>query len=326
MELPSGVFRGVPPAVMSPPAPRWLKQWLGHRRPGPPVPNLVGERSTGDPLPQLGEQVRRAREARGLNLRQLANDTRISTTVLEAIERGWRDRLPEGTYLRSMLPLLERRLDLPAGTLAPILAASPAHLARQRQRAARARRFTPGSIDVFTTWQGTVVYGLLTLGLIYGLNLQQRHLAASQSFSLVPLPAGGGLSSPRPAATAEAAERLSQAYPGLRPLSEPLRPRLLATLRRESTGPAADLLEGRLQLQLDQPTRLELRSGRSTDRTLTRLEGVRGELDLSVLPPFELQLEPAPAEARVRWRGQPLTASADDGRVFRYPAAAAPRP
>ena len=59
-----------------------------------------------DPLQEAGRQLRQAREARGLGLRQLAQETRISTAVLEALERGWRDRLPEPTYLRTMIPLL----------------------------------------------------------------------------------------------------------------------------------------------------------------------------------------------------------------------------
>ena len=47
-----------------------------------------------DPLLLAGRRLREQREARGLNLRELAQETRISTPVLEALERGWRDRLP----------------------------------------------------------------------------------------------------------------------------------------------------------------------------------------------------------------------------------------
>ena len=62
----------------------------------------------------LGLLLRRRREELGLSLRDLANETRITTPVIEALERGWRDRLPERAYLASMLPQIERRLALPA--------------------------------------------------------------------------------------------------------------------------------------------------------------------------------------------------------------------
>ncbi|MEB3266068.1 MAG: helix-turn-helix domain-containing protein [Cyanobacteriota bacterium] len=323
---------------MSPPNPRWppsppalsrLLPMVRHWRRGRAAssPQLGGrDRQGSDPLPQVGEQVRRAREAQGLNLRQLANDTRISTTVLEAIERGWRDRLPEGTYLRSMLPLLERRLDLPTGSLTPILAPSRSLAGRNPTRPGQVRRFTPGSIDVFTTWQGTVIYGLLALALIHALNLQQRHLAALQRLTLMPLPVGGPVAGAASTAAAEEGDRLSRAYPGLRPLSEPLRPRLLQALGRESRGSAAHQQQGRLQLRLDQSSNLVLRSGRPMERTSTRLDGVRGQLDLWVQPPFDLELGPAPAAGSVRWRGLPLVAADGTGRRFTYPPAERTRP
>lgn len=326
---------------MTTPAPRWnpprpgslgqplrqLLQRLGGR-PGSAAGQIPGRsnRQPADPLPLVGEQVRQAREAQGLNLRQLANETRISTTVLEAIERGWRDRLPEGTYLRSMLPLLERRLDLPSGSLGAILLPARNRAERERAQPGGVRRFTPGSIDVFTTWQGTVLYGLLALGLIHALNLQQRHLAARHGHSLVPIPASSARPAAAPSPLADEGERLLRAYPGLRPLSEARRPQLLASLRRQASGPEADLAQGRLQLQLQEPTRLLLRGGRPGATGVTRLEGVRGELDLTVLPPFQLELEPAPAPESVRWRGQALAAGDGDGRLFRYPPASGPRP
>ena len=60
----------------------------GGQRAGDPSDGLPQE----DPLLAVGRRLRQEREARGLNLRQLALETRISTPVLEALERGWRDR------------------------------------------------------------------------------------------------------------------------------------------------------------------------------------------------------------------------------------------
>lgn len=159
----------------------WLQRNRG-RKPTHAEPVL-------DPLVQVGTLLRRQREDRSLSLRQLAIDTRISTPVLEALERGWRDRLPETAYLRTMLPLLERHLELPVGSLAPALPAKsdPLQEAWRSGRPSLLARFTPGSIDVFTTWQGTVLYAAVTLALIYGVNLQQQRLAAANQLTLRPV-------------------------------------------------------------------------------------------------------------------------------------------
>lgn len=199
-----------------------------------------------DPLLAAGERLRQRRQQRQLSLRQLADETRISTAVLEALERGWRDRLPEPTYLRTMLPLIERHLDLEPGCLEGVLPQGTATGRRGRSGGGLLQRFTPGSIDVFTTWQGTVLYGLLTLALIYGLNLQQRRLAASGLLAVTPIP-------PRPAspsdpcseaaradATASAPAALQQAlldtYPELRPLEQAAAGQALR-LWREASSP-----------------------------------------------------------------------------------------
>ena len=48
-------------------------------------------------------------------------------------------------------------------------------------------RFTLGNIDVFTTWQGSVVYVLVIGVSLLALNRQQQDLAQRNSFSLEPV-------------------------------------------------------------------------------------------------------------------------------------------
>ncbi len=163
---------------------RLSRLWRRGQRQATPLPS--GE-PAADPLLLAGQVLRQARENRGLGLRQLALETRISTPVLEALERGWRDRLPEPAYLRTMLPLIERHLELEPDSLQKLLPQGPLPSQRLRQ-GNLLRRFTPGSIDVFTTWQGTLLYGALTLGLIYALNLQQQRLASNGWRAVAPLP------------------------------------------------------------------------------------------------------------------------------------------
>ncbi len=198
-----------------------------------------------DPLLAAGQQLRQRREQRQLSLRQLADETRISTAVLEALERGWRDRLPEPAYLRTMLPLIERHLELKPGSLEAVLPQGDGRGAAARSRGGLLLRFTPGSIDVFTTWQGTVLYGLLTLGLIYALNLQQQRLAAAGQLTVAPLaprPASGpapnsagGSERPPGGEPATAEQAVLMAYPELRPLQRAAEGQALRRWREASS-------------------------------------------------------------------------------------------
>lgn len=328
----------VPPfssfAVTPAAATRWLRSLRQAPDPGPAPARGGGP--GGDALLEAGDQLRRAREEKGLGLRQLAQQTRISTAVIEALERGWRDRLPEPAYLRTMLPLLERELGLEVGSLNGALPARRT-AASGGGREPLLRRFTPGSIDVFTTWQGTVLYAVLCGGLIYGLNLQQRQLAAQGLHVLRPIPPLSAEQSER--ADLEDADRtILGAYPDLRPLGKAAAGQGLQRLRRETSQNRPDLALGLLRLELARPTRVSLRSDRGVE---TQLPAVQGSFSLPVLPPFSLRLEPAPPANSVRWNGQPLApaAAADPGGAvaatpqgqaqFLYPppaAAAAPRP
>ena len=265
-----------------------------------------------DPLLVAGRRLRQRREERGLSLRQLALETRISTAVLEALERGWRDRLPEATYLRTMLPLIERHLELPAGCLESVLPDSDRSLSPGQRREPLLQRFTPGSIDVFTTWQGTLIYGLLTLGLIYGVNLQQQQLAAEGLLTLrpiPPLPAREQAKPPRP-------ERaLLRVYPDLRPLEQAAAGQALSQWRRgQASAPAAS---GLLELQLGQPRQLRLESASGVR---TSLSSASGNLSLPLTGRFRLSVEPPPGpDDRVSWNGAPLKAVKGQAGVFAGP-------
>ena len=272
-----------------------LGRWW--RRDPLPAANAAAE-PPADPLLAVGRQLRQRREERGLTLRQLALDTRISTAVLEALERGWRDRLPEATYLRTMVPLIERHLDLPAGSLEPVLPDSE-RLPQDQRRQPLLRRFTPGSIDVFTSWQGTLLYGVLTLGLVYALNLQQQQLALRGLLAvrpIPPLPAQEQAKPPRPE------EALLQLYPELRPLEQAARGQGVSQLRR--TKPAPTLRSGLLELELSEPRQLNLESASGVR---TSLRNASGSLSLPLSGGFRLQVQPPPGPSdRLSWNGAPL--------------------
>ena len=252
-----------------------------------------------DGLKSAGDRLRQAREAQGLNLRQLALATRISSPVIEALERGWRDRLPEATYLRTMLPLLEDQLGLPAGSLDGALPSSEAQPADRSRRLVL--RFTPGSIDVFTTWQGTWLYAGLCLALLYGVNLQQQQLASAGLLALHPVPPLQP--SDQGSNATETKTRLERDYPNLRPLDLAAKGQALGLLRPRPTNQVASET-GQLLIRLDQPSAVSLQDSKGLR---TNLQAGKGELVLPLSSPFRLSIDPPPKEASaVEWNGELL--------------------
>jgi transcriptional regulator with XRE-family HTH domain len=203
-----------------------------------------GELNGGDPFLEVGRRLRLARESRGLSLRQLAQETRISITVLEALEKGWRDRLPEPAYLRTMLGLLEAHLALERGSLEAVLPARITHRMRS-SLPSHAERVSLTSIALFATWQGALLYALLCLLLIYGLNRQQQRLLVQ---GLLPLRTVAARPSPTSeTSNAGARERamVLAAYPDLRPLERARLSQGLAVLRRQNPGQKSVPASGR---------------------------------------------------------------------------------
>ena len=292
-----------------------LARWRPWRR-----SPAAGEASSGpreDPLLEAGRRLRQGREEHGLSLRQLAIDTRISTPVLEALERGWRDRLPEAAYLRTMLPLIEQRLELPGGSLEVALPPQSLNGAdRARHRGGLLQRFTPGSIEVFSTWQGTLLYGALSLGLIYALNLQQQRIAAANLLSLRPIAPLPVREQARPPG---AGSTLLQLYPDLRPLQRAGQGVGLEALKRQGAAANGAAAAGTLELNLPQASTLNLSSDGGERSSL---KGAQGELVLQLQPPLQLSVTPAPPADAVRWNGAPLQAINGQPGRYRLP----PRP
>ena len=245
----------------------------------------------------LGAMIRERRELLGLTLRDLATQIRITTPVLEALERGWIDRLPERAYLASMLPQVERRLELPSGCLDPVL---PVPVSRSRLKPVRGfGRFTPGSIDVFTTWQGSIVYGAVMLFSLVALNRQQPTLARQNGLALEPVRANiQAITSAPDSSSAEVSATLE----GLRPL-EQARQRLPQDwLNGVATSVTPN--DGVLQLLFNESSQLTIDS-EGGDRV--QLVAGQGELTLQLRAPIDLTMTPPPAEIQqVMWNGVPL--------------------
>ena len=256
----------------------------------------------------LGAMIREHRELLGLTLRDLATQIRITTPVLEALERGWIDRLPERAYLSSMLPQLERRLELPSGCLNPVLPVDVSHL--RRKPFYGFARFTPGNIDVFTTWQGGVVYGAVMLFSIVAINRHQQTLARQNSLALEPVRANiqSIPSAPNPSSS-DAGFTLES----LRPL-EQARQRLPQDWLKDVASFVSPN-DGVLQLLLNEPSQLKIHS---EGGDWVQLEAGKGQLTLQLRAPINLTITPPPAESeQVMWNGVPLQQVAKLAGVYR---------
>jgi hypothetical protein len=252
--------------------------------------------------------IRERRELLGLTLRDLATQIRITTPVLEALERGWIDRLPERAYLASMLPQIERRLELPSGCLDPVLPVAVSHSRRKPVRGFG--RFTPGSIDVFTTWQGSVVYGAVMLFSLVAINRQQQTLARQNSLALEPVRANVQAI---PSASNPSASDAGFTLESLRPL-EPARHHLPHDWLK-GVASSVSPNDGVLQLLLNEPSQLKIYS-EGGDRV--QLEAGKGQLTLQLRAPINLIITPPPEESKqVMWNGVPLQQVAKLPGVYR---------
>jgi len=261
----------------------------------------------------LGVMLRQRREELGLSLRDLANETRITTPVIEALERGWRDRLPERAYLASMLPQIERRLALPAGCLDPLL---PQPVSLQRGPAKSGlRRFTLGNIDVFTTWQGTVVYAVVIAFSLLGINRQQQDLALRNSLSLEPVRADVEAINRRPNLAGS-----DQRIAALRPLEQVQQRTPQEWL--ELVRGALSQTQGVLEVVVAEPRELQLSSG-GGDRV--QFTATVGGLTLQLQAPIELRLDPPAGDGdQVLWNGEPLQVDPQRPGIYRVNKLPAP--
>ena len=74
----------------------------------------------------LGARLRRAREARGISLRHIANTTKISVRALEAVERNDLSHLPGGIFTRAFVRAYAAEVGLdPEGILREFLSQAP---------------------------------------------------------------------------------------------------------------------------------------------------------------------------------------------------------
>src|SRR5205823_8461432 len=87
-----------------------------------PYRSMPADRTSDD----FGSRLRDARERRGVSLRQIANATKISMGVLEALERNDISRLPGGIFGRAFVRSFASEIGLdPEATIQEFIAQFP---------------------------------------------------------------------------------------------------------------------------------------------------------------------------------------------------------
>ena len=72
-------------------------------------------------LNKASKYLKEQREKKNLSRYSLSNKTKISVTVIEALENGWTYKFPENAYLHKMLRRLEKELSLDTNSLNGLL-------------------------------------------------------------------------------------------------------------------------------------------------------------------------------------------------------------
>ena len=119
------------------------------------------------------------KEKLGISLEELSDNTKISRNVLIAIEKGWKDYLPETTYLKSMLKIIEVELNLDRGSLNGLL--------DKKIINNNLYEFKFINIDFLNSWFGSLLYFIFMLLAILALNSQQKYLLKIHSTSTEPI-------------------------------------------------------------------------------------------------------------------------------------------
>ncbi len=140
----------------------------------------------------FGEQLRLAREARGISLREISEQTRISTRYLEAIESGDLKRLPGGIFNRSFIKAYAKYV----GYDETEALEAYARTARE-QGGSDEVTTTPYKSHVYTDGSGArsslmtlvltiIILAILSLGVYAALHWYQRREAAGMNDKAMP--------------------------------------------------------------------------------------------------------------------------------------------
>ncbi|MCA1633070.1 MAG: helix-turn-helix domain-containing protein [Acidobacteria bacterium] len=175
----------------------------------------------------LGEQLRRAREARGVTLREISEQTRITMRHLEAIESDDYKHLPGGIFNKSFIKAYARHVRFDEGRALELYERTARSLGEYSDEVAttpqRSRIYTgdPSRSPLITAALSAVIVGILILIVYAGLHYYRRTESpaegATPTPTASPVAGGAGAAAPsQPAAQMTRRARTSRAWSGPR--------------------------------------------------------------------------------------------------------------
>ena len=127
--------------------------------------------------------LKEERERKSLSRYYLSNRTKISVSVIEALENSWTHKFPEKAYLYKMLRILEKELSLEVNSLNGLLLTSETNKKRKRSIGSAfldANKIYSGSLSF-------IIYSIFMLMSILLLNKYYLFLSKSNVITVSPL-------------------------------------------------------------------------------------------------------------------------------------------
>lgn len=97
-------------------------------------------------MSDLGVRLKQARQAKGVSLRQIAAETKISVVALEALERSDYSRLPGGIFSRAFVRAYATAVDLDPETTVGEFLVEYARYEHEAERSAKRPEITPDDL------------------------------------------------------------------------------------------------------------------------------------------------------------------------------------
>ncbi len=133
-------------------------------------------------IQNAGKLIKERREELGLLRTDLSFKTRISVNVIQALENGWLNCLPERAYLSKMLTILEKELSLEEDSLKSIIIDG-----KKNQSRGALSLLIPRTIDIVSGRQGNILYITAILLSLFIINRQQFYLSINNGNTTSPL-------------------------------------------------------------------------------------------------------------------------------------------
>ena len=278
------------------------KPWL--RKKASIDSTLRSKSKSSNLLLEAGKILKNRREAYGISRNQLAKRTRITPSVLESIENGWANKLPEEAYLCSMLSILEIELNLERKSLDGALKAIS-----KPSNVDAIRRFNPGSINLFRSWKGSLLYTIVMFSSIYALNQQQRNLAIlnSQTFEPIVPKTNKNVSSKNKTKKILKIDKIADSD--------------LHSIRYKSnwinslfTKKPSEV--GLLEINLLQESNMSIKSGDGVQANFNKFQG---NLKLKVSTPIVVKIEPKPSNNdKIIWKGKRYMQPKTNNGIYKF--------